>query len=122
MKHIESLWNLLTELTELNPFAKVDIKYKEKLNIQQEEEITQFYLMNLNENEKEEFRNILKNFILNHLTEKTTSNLKPMSEIIGFLEMNDSFLVDLNWFQYFPSQNLTMSYALEVYLLMESLS
>lgn len=123
MKHIEALWGVLIDLTELDPFSKIDSKYKEKLTFEDEKAISDFFMDkdSLTENDKEALRNVLKLYIMNHLTEKTTSNNIPLYEILGYLEIGDSFIVDLNWFSKFP-KTILMSCALEAYQLMVSLS
>jgi hypothetical protein len=121
LKHIESLCFLLVELTELDPFAKVDVKYREKLSQEEDLAFSAFFREILSDNERDKLRQVLKQFICNHLTEKTTSSMKPMVEILGYLEVGDSFLVDIPWFESFPA-SILMSCCLEVYHLMESLS
>ena len=50
---------------------------------------------------------IMKDFIIGQLSESHMSDSSPIKSTIGYLELNDNYLVDLPWFKAgFPEQVL----------------
>ena len=66
-------------------------------------------------------RATLKGLVTSQLVEPTISATKPLAEILGFAELEDTYLVDLQWFQSFPP-SIPMACALEAYLTIEGLA
>jgi hypothetical protein len=119
LKHIEALWEIVLDLTEVNPFAKVSEKYRRELEKEPTAELAAF-VGGLGESDRDALRVVLKAFIVDNLSETTTSDSRPLAEILGFSEIGDSYLCDLEWFQGFPSSVL-MACAVESYETIERL-
>jgi len=137
LKHIEALWGVLEGMTEVDPFAQVHQKYRHPivalavaggadsgLPSEQDDaevaQLTQFFTA-LDEEQRAILMAAVKSYIIEQLVESTTANMAAMKSFIGYKSVNDTYLVDLDWYDEFP-ESTPMACALEVYRLFERLS
>jgi len=114
LQHVISLWNLLDETLNVDPFKDISPKYKKPLSDDMiaslSQAIPKFQLALL--------LPIMKEFILNYLNEASANLGEEISlkETLEYCEVNVegiSNVGDYGWFCHFPP--LQMKYALETY-------
>ena len=118
LKHVASLWTLLTDVTEVDPFAKVMPKYREPLLPGQEASLGAF-VDALADDDKETLRSIVKQYVTGHLCEERSAATSSMGGDLGWVDLpDDSYLVDTALFKPFPT-DITMACALAAYRVIE---
>jgi hypothetical protein len=115
LKHIDSLWKLLRDVTVVDPFANVRPKYRESLDEKQSEALlAATALMDV-----EVLLPLLREFICGQLTEEHIDKESSLKATLGFLESGDAYLSDLPWFaSSFPAA-LLMKHAMATYELLD---
>eukprot|EP00455_Lapot_gusevi_P008910 TRINITY_DN1393_c0_g1_i11.p1 TRINITY_DN1393_c0_g1~~TRINITY_DN1393_c0_g1_i11.p1 ORF type:complete len:543 (+),score=276.56 TRINITY_DN1393_c0_g1_i11:197-1630(+) len=112
LKHIESLYNALRDHITVDPFANVRPKYREPIDEKTAENLVN--VVKSNQLDLNILLPILKNFITSNLSEDLLSSQQPIKHVIGYLEANDTYLVDMPWFANFP-EDLLMCNVVEVF-------
>uniref|UniRef100_A0A7S2DCV1 RZ-type domain-containing protein n=1 Tax=Octactis speculum TaxID=3111310 RepID=A0A7S2DCV1_9STRA len=102
LKHLEALWNVLTELTKIDPFAAVSPKYKVDLSEDNAVQLRR-YLDKLDEAKVATLRDHLKTLVTTYFVEESMSPTASLSVALGTFEVDDEYLMDVSWFQAFPS-------------------
>ena len=117
LKHVDALWKLLRNITEVDPFANVRQKYREEMD----EKSVELVMEAGAHLDKSILLPAMKEFISSQLVEDHISADGHIKEIVGYLESQDGeYLVDLPWFAtHFPSM-LQMRHALSVFNTLES--
>jgi len=122
LQHILSLWSLLDENLNVDPFRDISHKYKRPL----QEDMMHSITMSKPQLMMSVLVPIFKEFILNHLNEATASLAEdlPLKDTLSYCEVsvveggnvgNMIPLSEVDWFEkYFPS-NFQLKHALEVF-------
>lgn len=116
LMHLESLWNLLVELTSCDIFAKISFKYRQPLD----DETKSVLLQMLDILELDDLLPLLRGFIVEHLHEEHIDPKSCLKDNLAWLELGDSYLMDLDWFQNGLPSFVQMGNAVEVYELLHA--
>ena len=120
LKHIESLWEVLDDITLLgvDAFAKTSRKYKKSLSSDQTSSLRS-YLSGLTEAQRDAIRSISKNAVKRMSEEEQMSSTISIFEILGYSEVyRDEDLYAVDWFEDFP-KDIPYGCVVEAYKVME---
>ena len=84
LKHLESLWNVLTDMCVIDPMASVSPKYKDDL-APEDVAALNAYFGKLAENEKTDLVGVMKGYITSQLVEETTAAGASFAATLGLL-------------------------------------
>mmetsp|Transcript_2295 Transcript_2295/g.4234 ORF Transcript_2295/g.4234 Transcript_2295/m.4234 type:complete len:332 (+) Transcript_2295:124-1119(+) len=115
LKHIDSLYKLLKSLTTVDLFANVRPKYRETLDQKMAQELGEIALSL----DTRSLCPLLQDFVTEQLKEDHISADESIKTIIGYLELNDTYLTDFPWFQQFP-EHIPMRFMMDVYSVLAS--
>jgi hypothetical protein len=101
----------------VDPFVHVQTKYKQQF--QQNDPIIRTLQQISTHLDLSAFLPVLRQYIISQLIESHTSNTLSIKSVIGYLEVGESYLLDLPWFeQYFPEE-IQMKYIFNVFTILE---
>jgi len=102
LTHLEALYNLLSEITNCDIFAKVHEAYKKPLHIMSRRALDDDVLLNpaftQPSSHLTSFLLTLKTFICESLQDKVIASSQTLFEVLQWTEIDDVYLGDLDWF------------------------
>lgn len=107
LKHLESIWNILTDMTNCDPFSNVNDVYKSSLSSRSRYELEKV-LKNPNF-KSAKILSILKSFITENLQERTIAPSTSIYICLVNLEVDGIYLGDIDWFVDIFPQDIPMS-------------
>jgi len=117
LKHLEDVFNILSEMTEVDALQKVSRKYCEPLSDRMQEELAH----GMKQMEARVLLPLLRTFILGSLQEDTFDKKANAKETLGWIEVGDNYLKDLQWFQTNWPETVKMENLVSAFRFLENL-
>lgn len=130
LRHVDALWTLLHDFTSCDPFANLSPIYCEELSDEDKSALTVAVQNGGDGGEGAaglslaahiaELLPLLKDFMIAQLSEEHIGKNLPVTAIVGHLELDDAYLMDLPWWKNFPEE-LRMKNMQAIYNVLEAM-